>query len=85
VLCVTHGVFSKGLMIDGIDSIYCTDSYQARALEPAAIEAADLTCSTEARQDLPALRVRRGDTVILTQLQNFVANLLSPTAALRAH
>jgi ribose-phosphate pyrophosphokinase len=85
VLCVTHGVFSKGLVIDGIDSIYCTDSYQARALESAAIDAADLTCSTETRQDFSALRVRRGDTVILTQLQNFVANLLSPTAALRAH
>lgn len=26
-LCVTHGIFSKGLEIEGIDRSYCTDSY----------------------------------------------------------
>lgn len=27
-LCVTHGVFSKGFRLDGIDHIYSTDSYR---------------------------------------------------------
>jgi ribose-phosphate pyrophosphokinase len=26
-LCVTHGVFSRGITIAGIDAVYCTDSY----------------------------------------------------------
>jgi ribose-phosphate pyrophosphokinase len=26
-LCVTHGIFSKGLVIQGIERTYCTDSY----------------------------------------------------------
>jgi ribose-phosphate pyrophosphokinase len=26
-LCVTHGIFSKGLPIAGIDAVYCTDSF----------------------------------------------------------
>lgn len=27
-LCVTHGIFSKGIEIDGIDASFCSDSYQ---------------------------------------------------------
>jgi ribose-phosphate pyrophosphokinase len=30
-LCVTHGVFSRGLPIAGIDCVYTTDSYQSRS------------------------------------------------------
>ncbi len=27
-LCVTHGIFSKGIEIDGIDATFCSDSYR---------------------------------------------------------
>jgi ribose-phosphate pyrophosphokinase len=31
VLIVSHGIFSKGLPLAGVDAVYCTDSYKALA------------------------------------------------------
>ncbi len=72
VLCVTHGIFSKGLRIEGVDSIYCTDSYRSAHIRPTAIVQAGFTW-TEGEN---LLRVRSGDAVVLTQMQNFVAGVL---------
>lgn len=75
-LCVTHGVLSKGLEIEGIDGIYCTDSYRARALLPAAMDLSGLTHCLELRDNTEVLHVVKGDRTVLTQMQNYVANLL---------
>jgi ribose-phosphate pyrophosphokinase len=75
-LCVTHGVFSKGLNIEGVDQIYCTDSYSAKALQPEALIDSELTMQTERRLGFDLLSVFDGQHLKLTQIQGFVANLL---------
>jgi ribose-phosphate pyrophosphokinase len=75
-LCVTHGVFSKGLNIDGVDQIYCTDSYAARCLQPDTLIAAGLTMQTEKRLGFDVLSVLKDQQIKLTQIQGFVGSLL---------
>jgi ribose-phosphate pyrophosphokinase len=76
-LCVTHGVFSKGLNIDGVDRVFCTDSYAAKCLQPEVLEASGLTAQTEMRLGFEVLSVFKAKQLKLTQLQGFVASLLS--------
>jgi ribose-phosphate pyrophosphokinase len=76
LLCVTHGVFSKGLLIEGIDRIYCTDSYRSRFLLPQAMVDGGFLRRMESRPTVDILRVTKFDKEVLVQLQNYVAALL---------
>jgi hypothetical protein len=77
VLCVTHGIFSKGLAINGIDCVFCTDSYQATALLPLEIESAGFTHESKTSHAGDYLEVRRGEQIALMQMRNFVSTVLS--------
>jgi ribose-phosphate pyrophosphokinase len=67
-LCVTHGIFSKGIVISGIDSIFATDSYKLPSAEgfdprPSAVQAG-------------ALDYMRDGKTALTVWQGFVNAML---------
>lgn len=58
-LLVTHGVFSRGLVIEGISTTYCTDSYGLPPSEGYAVEEdGPVTLYTRAGETAPRLRVR---------------------------
>lgn len=67
-LCVTHGVFSRGLDLPGIDGIFCTDSY-------AVPDATGYVIETDA-EDPDMLHYRREGRVVLSVMTRFVARLL---------
>jgi ribose-phosphate pyrophosphokinase len=73
VLCVTHGVFSKGFRIEGVDAIYCTDSYR---WNPDA--SAHFVAATRQGHDVLLLKHEEGGDgkVVLTRLLNFTASLM---------
>jgi ribose-phosphate pyrophosphokinase len=68
-LCVTHGIFSKGIEIAGIDSIFSTDSY--RLPNQAAYEVERDT------NNKLVLRYKLDGRVRLTLMTRFVAGLVS--------
>jgi ribose-phosphate pyrophosphokinase len=67
-LCVTHGVFSKGIAIAGIDTIFCTDSYPAKCLMQPAVEASSMRWQLGASGPIQFRQLRRGNQVLLTQV-----------------
>jgi ribose-phosphate pyrophosphokinase len=73
VLCVTHGVFSKGFRIEGVDAIYCTDSYR---WNPDA--SAHFVAATRQGNDVLLLKHEEGGEgkVVLTRLLNYTASLV---------
>lgn len=68
-LCVTHGVFSKGIEIKGIDEIFSSDSYKAPSAEGYIVE-------EDTQMDSVSLYKRAGKTR-LTLMTYFVAQILS--------
>lgn len=67
-LCVTHGIFSKGIVIAGIDTVFCTDSY--RVPEQAEFEVEpDVT-------NRFALVFKRRDGIKLVILRRYVERVL---------
>lgn len=67
-LCVTHGVFSKGIDIAGIDGIFTTDSFQIPSADGYEVEADSILPSV--------LHYKRDQQVRLTVMTQFVASLV---------
>ncbi len=67
-LCVTHGVFSKGVVIEGIDAIFCTDSYPAHCLKQPAVDAAGLQWQVGRSEHIQFRQLLRGRQILLTQV-----------------
>jgi ribose-phosphate pyrophosphokinase len=72
-LCVTHGVFSKGIVIDGIDQIFTTDSFGLPNLKD------DVLIDHVAQHQYSQYRVAShlGHQLRLTVLNRFVENLIA--------
>lgn len=68
-LCVTHGVFSKGIEIRGIDEIFSSDSYKAPSAEGYIIE-------RDPHVESVSLYKKAGKTR-LTLMTHFVAQILT--------
>lgn len=69
MLCVTHGIFSKGIEIVGIDEIFCTDSYGVP-------EAAGYEIATIDAEDPELLVYQKSGKLRLVIMTQFVAKLL---------
>ncbi len=67
-LCVTHGVFSKGIAVAGIDLIYASDSYPAKCLQ-------NILFETVNDRPIPERHFTENGQTRLIQLQNYVAQL----------
>jgi ribose-phosphate pyrophosphokinase len=67
-LCVTHGIFSKGIEIEGIDGVFSTDSYGMP-------DRAGYEISHD-EDDESVMMVKRDDHVLLTIMTGFTSHLL---------
>ena len=67
-LCVTHGIFSKGIEIDGIDASFCSDSYCVPKQEDYAV--------TATASGVDALEYVRDNKLRLVVIPKFVEHVL---------
>jgi ribose-phosphate pyrophosphokinase len=72
-LCVTHGVFSKGIIIDGIDQIFTSDSFGLPSVKD------EVLVDHAAQHEYSQYRVigHLGNQLKLTVLNRFVENLIA--------
>jgi ribose-phosphate pyrophosphokinase len=68
-LCVTHGIFSKGIEIDGIDGVFSTDSYCMS-------DQAGYEVSHDIG-DKSVLMIKREGRVLLTIMTRFMSQILN--------
>jgi ribose-phosphate pyrophosphokinase len=68
-LCITHGIFSKGIEIDGIDGVFSTDSY--RMPDQTDYEVLHDT------DDESAVTYKREGRVLLTIMTRFMSQILN--------
>jgi ribose-phosphate pyrophosphokinase len=68
-LCVTHGIFSKGIEIDGIDGMFSTDSY--RMPDQSGYEI------SHDEEDESVVMYKREGHVLLTIMMGFASHLLN--------